>query len=720
MIEKTMRERIKSWTLPVLFGSSVAYMIIKCYHNADAFMLGCVFLAYSFLCFSLFSLIKKTKKLSGILYILLFALVAAVCYYALKSSNPSMSFSYWFYGAQTADTVIPVYSFVLFFGGGFFLISVVYYFTQVIYRAFGTMLIMFFPLFIYAKRLDTIEAGDFAIVLGLYLAVLVHNRQMKSEKNSLVIFNRAYAGSIGIFVAGVVAVTMIIPKPDVTAVQEEDSNFFDGLAGYMTPDNFSDTSSNSGGQLSDRIIFTVKSEYPVYLKRQSYDYYDEKYGKWFVDSDDDVNNKIPNENLLYRMNTSSTAYVKLLSEISQNNGENSDFVYPEADLSTSDVRELRIIAKEDFTPYYVIAPLDAEEIKGTYYERTFHGEFYPLENSDGYAPLTFLREFYSYTPLSYDFMCSLNYDFDELLEAVNVYASENINDEEIYEKCSDLYTDIYYVSERFTDTSGVDSEISELALEITAGLSSPYEKAKAIEGYFEEQGFEYDAEASDCTPSEFIFKTQKGACGDFATAMTLMARSVGLHARYVEGFVVAEESEDEENTYIVREYHSHAYVEVYIPGAGWMAFEPTVSGFLNFYNEDDTTSFGEYLTSIFKIAVWIVPLAVLFIIFRKQLAELVFAVRIQASKNEKAVILCYNRIVKILSRRLETNLKTKTSAEILKLLKDRGIDGEDFICGFEKICYGNEPVNCIDKKLCFDDYKRIKRAIIKSSKRKNR
>ncbi len=63
-----------------------------------------------------------------------------------------------------------------------------------------------------------------------------------------------------------------------------------------------------------------------------------------------------------------------------------------------------------------------------------------------------------------------------------------------------------------------------------------------------------------------------GYCTGFASSLAVMCRSVGIPARYVEGFSPAAEAGEEvkiDNSY------SHAWVEVYFDGVGWVMFEPT-------------------------------------------------------------------------------------------------------------------------------------------------
>jgi transglutaminase-like putative cysteine protease len=67
-------------------------------------------------------------------------------------------------------------------------------------------------------------------------------------------------------------------------------------------------------------------------------------------------------------------------------------------------------------------------------------------------------------------------------------------------------------------------------------------------------------------------KLQSGSCRDFAMLMIEAVRSLGLAARFVSGYLhTPERSADSYNG----GGSTHAWVQVYVPGAGWMEFDPT-------------------------------------------------------------------------------------------------------------------------------------------------
>src|SRR5262249_244862 len=105
--------------------------------------------------------------------------------------------------------------------------------------------------------------------------------------------------------------------------------------------------------------------------------------------------------------------------------------------------------------------------------------------------------------------------------------------------------------------------------------------ARNIERYLQ-QNFSYSldlTEARRLTQHQeqpivaFLYDFKRGHCEYFAGAMTLLCQSLGMDARMVVGFK-CDEYNSFNNTYIVRQSHAHAWVEVKTP-RGWISFDPT-------------------------------------------------------------------------------------------------------------------------------------------------
>ena len=69
-----------------------------------------------------------------------------------------------------------------------------------------------------------------------------------------------------------------------------------------------------------------------------------------------------------------------------------------------------------------------------------------------------------------------------------------------------------------------------------------------------------------------------GVCQDFAHLLLGTARKRGIPARYVSGYLVPQRAENPASALeeVIGGQASHAWVEVYIPGCGWMALDPTL------------------------------------------------------------------------------------------------------------------------------------------------
>ncbi len=145
--------------------------------------------------------------------------------------------------------------------------------------------------------------------------------------------------------------------------------------------------------------------------------------------------------------------------------------------------------------------------------------------------------------------------------------------------------------------------VKKKAEEVTKGKTSIYEKSKAIEQYLY-TNFKYNnhpdvkkAISKDFVDS-FLFEIKEGYCDYYSTAMVMMARSIGIPARWVQGYTegmgtnsqaagapgaagatTSNASAGEEDTYTIRNSDSHSWAEIFFEGYGWVSFEPT-AGFV--------------------------------------------------------------------------------------------------------------------------------------------
>ncbi|HEV1995327.1 MAG TPA: DUF3488 and transglutaminase-like domain-containing protein [Candidatus Acidoferrum sp.] len=123
----------------------------------------------------------------------------------------------------------------------------------------------------------------------------------------------------------------------------------------------------------------------------------------------------------------------------------------------------------------------------------------------------------------------------------------------------------------------LDPRIPELAKQIVKNARTPFDKALVIESYLRNRytyTLNLTGKPGDDPLAHFLFETRAGHCEYFASAMTIMLRTLGIPAREVNGFLPGEYN-DLGGDYIVRASDAHSWVEVYFPGMDWQTFDPT-------------------------------------------------------------------------------------------------------------------------------------------------
>ncbi|MDH6127217.1 DUF3488 and transglutaminase-like domain-containing protein [Kitasatospora sp. GP82] len=125
---------------------------------------------------------------------------------------------------------------------------------------------------------------------------------------------------------------------------------------------------------------------------------------------------------------------------------------------------------------------------------------------------------------------------------------------------------------------GLPSVVAETARSVTAGKTNAYDKAVALQTWFNSSEFHYSLKVAPATGSDAVvrfLRDKTGFCVHFAATMAAMARTLGIPARVAIGF--APGSDEGNNTYVVHSQDYHAWPELYFPGSGWLRFEPTPS-----------------------------------------------------------------------------------------------------------------------------------------------
>jgi len=96
----------------------------------------------------------------------------------------------------------------------------------------------------------------------------------------------------------------------------------------------------------------------------------------------------------------------------------------------------------------------------------------------------------------------------------------------------------------------------------------PGDRVKAISGQIGRHfTYQKDVTRYDSSTDDFL-KLGAGVCQDFAHLMLAVLRGLGIPCRYVSGYLHVDAKGDAPS-------QSHAWVEFYSPGDGWVAFDPT-------------------------------------------------------------------------------------------------------------------------------------------------
>ncbi len=125
------------------------------------------------------------------------------------------------------------------------------------------------------------------------------------------------------------------------------------------------------------------------------------------------------------------------------------------------------------------------------------------------------------------------------------------------------------------------------AREVTEGGITRFEQAALLEAWFRDPTqFRYstdvttgssalDLEAWLNDPNSVNYRV--GYCEQFATAMAVMARTLGIPSRVILGFAPGdvERAADGSEIIVVRERNAHSWVELWMDDQGWVRFDPT-------------------------------------------------------------------------------------------------------------------------------------------------
>jgi transglutaminase-like putative cysteine protease len=124
----------------------------------------------------------------------------------------------------------------------------------------------------------------------------------------------------------------------------------------------------------------------------------------------------------------------------------------------------------------------------------------------------------------------------------------------------------------------VSTRTTALAADVTKDAPTTYDKVRALEGWMAANtGYSLNApplpDGADAV-DQFLFVDRVGFCEQIGSSLVVMLRSLGIPARLAVGFAPGERNPFT-GLWEVRASDAHAWAEVWFPGVGWQAFDPT-------------------------------------------------------------------------------------------------------------------------------------------------
>ena len=120
------------------------------------------------------------------------------------------------------------------------------------------------------------------------------------------------------------------------------------------------------------------------------------------------------------------------------------------------------------------------------------------------------------------------------------------------------------------------ARVHQLGQRLTAGAGTRYDAVLAVERFLRGHAtYRLDspvpARGHDAV-DHFLFEARTGFCEQFASAEAVLLRAAGIPARLVTGFSGGTVTGEDR---LLRSGEAHAWVEVWYPGVGWVASDPT-------------------------------------------------------------------------------------------------------------------------------------------------
>ncbi len=466
----------------------------------------------------------------------------------------------------------------------------VFYFAIVRFRVVMLVFLLLMPYVLYVKTIMKPELPWIILPAGLLLLVVIC-RAWEGKLPASLIWSALFAFLLPVLIGAAVPKSASTPYyyifqrlflyGDTTSAISED---FSGLADYSgNADHFREG--------SERRLYSVSGDVPDYLRRQIFDIYDYEQNRWYATPS--ASEAVDPETRFEQLDRTSVHVLSELLRIYKSERPQEGEKFASAIIRALDSGTgLASVTAVNFAPQYYLSavrPLNISvsetegfvmSVRDTFRtdvvqedrDLTYYLTFDPEKNTQSFieaggCSLTSEEEDALYRELRNILMERQQSGREaertgEFLETLECFRYQKLQAQQYADEVERLSDPVTEVISREARAAVGDTELDVY-------------KAIRLLKYFSEEGFLYDLDyrAPNDSPDYLLTKGKRGTCSDYATAYVLMARSVGLNARYVEGYVPRRSPYAD--TYMVTTSDSHAYAEVYLPLVGWTVFDPT-------------------------------------------------------------------------------------------------------------------------------------------------
>lgn len=709
-----MLNTMKKNGVPLVYATFVCGIILTLYIQ-NILVWSMIVLLFQAVLFCFFSFIEENNTRRGTLYYCLglitaFIIVWVCCMAAGKTVSELKDI--FFGGVYTTNLFIQTGIMVIIC---FVIGSLVYYCSNVMQNSLLNFLIVIMPVLLFLKTGRIFSPVYIITLCFMYFMTILHCRQMREENNYTYIITKEYKWYAFLLLGILIVPASLMPKGNLSPFGEEFRNLVMFQMDVNSNANLGHLNKQSGKSegkedLDDQILLYVYADEPLYLERQFYTFYNWDNHSWEMKESDGFKGLDFQQNP-FNLEELYTKIDEILSNKKELQQSFSD-VQPELAQGINSIEKtVNIEPKMSFT----ILPHPPYSYEGKFAPELQQPVLWDVNkmmaiNGGTLQPYTvkYMKNELTDPDKILNFLLKLNEDAYGRL--IKVFNDEYVD---YYEAFSFAYSD--HIKRKFDN---YPDYIKEKALEITSNSKTDYDKAKALEKYFHEGGYIYDASyvPPDFGPEYFMENSKRGACTEYATSMALMAQTLGLNVRYMEGFK-ASEYDEKKGAYVVRAKNSHAFVEIFIKGLGWMVFEPTVSLSQEYKDKPAETVTKWWETISFQSILVIIAFGSigfsLLMIIRTLGSEIWFRFRILFCTNEQSVRKVYHRLWKIILKKMKK--KTILGSKDLIRIVQRGYGYDCTLIGqiFDLSVYGKMPVSGKEKREVVRCYKHLYRLIKK-------